>query len=101
MSNNNGDMPAMPLLQKIDHDVIAQATQAGIIIKHKIQHQGLTKREHFAAMAVVPVDVLVAALKATSNMPDSGFTIHQYIEAAVDYKITEADALLAALENKS
>lgn len=49
---NNSDLPAMPSIEKINPDVIAQAKAVGKIIKHEIQHQGLTKREHFASMAM-------------------------------------------------
>jgi uncharacterized protein YqcC (DUF446 family) len=73
---NNSDMPASPI------------DEPGI-------HYGLTKREHFAAMAIVPVEILKEALK--EGCPE-GFTVEQYIEAAVQYKKKEADLLLAALE---
>ncbi len=80
MSNNNGDMPAMPI------------TNNGVSMS-----EGLSKRERFAVMAAVPVEIITESLK---QWHPGGFTVDQYIAAAVRYKKEEADALLAALEDK-
>ena len=55
----------------------------------------LTKREHFAGLVIVPSEVLC---KALVEQNPQGFTPDQYIEAAVMYKIREADALLKELD---
>jgi hypothetical protein len=88
----NCDMPAMPT-GLVDEDIINdEGVYCGQV---EAKYTGLTKREYFAAMAIVPVEIIKEALK--EGYPE-GFTVEQYIETAVQYKKKEADLLLAALE---
>lgn len=76
----NADMPAMPLDSQAESD-IGQGYQ--------YDHAGLTKREHFAAMAMQGL---------LSGVPADG--IISYDEVADDARRC-ADALLAELEKTS
>lgn len=81
---NNADMPAMPVNAQDYKD------NGG----HECDSFGLTKREHFAAMAIPPMELIIEVLKE-HNAP---FTIDDYLKCAVAYKKKEADALLKELE---
>ena len=49
---DNANMPANPATLKNDKDYIKQAQGVGIKIEEWTSHAGLTKREHFASMAM-------------------------------------------------
>lgn len=85
---DNGDKPAMARTESLNPNLIAQAEALGQPINHEIHYPGLTKREHFAAMA---------AQGMISTVPwGMSWTPLEIAENAVDL----ADALLAALEDK-
>jgi hypothetical protein len=87
----NADLPAMPLpIAMNDQECLTVNDYEG-----NKESVGLTKREHFASICQPPIEVLITALK--EGYP-SGFTVEQYIECAVGYKVKEADALLKELE---
>jgi len=82
MSNNNGDMPASPILNDVEgFTAFVDGTKGG-------RNYGLTKREHFAAMAMQAIiignnaDICTIGAKGAS------------LDA-----INCADALLKALDN--
>lgn len=52
MNNQNSGLPAMPTMETVSKDAIAQAKGVGLIMEPIIFHQGLTKREYFASMAM-------------------------------------------------
>ncbi len=79
MSDNNGDMPAMPLDMEGNKALDEGYWYSG---------WGLTKREHFAAMAMQGF-----TSAGSSGMPPP--------DVLAGYAVEQADALLAALENKS
>jgi len=83
---NNSDMPAIPNIEKINPDVIAQAKSVGNIIKHEIRHQGLTKREYFA----------VRAMQGMLSTRD--YIGVEFAEPCAAFAVDYADALLAELE---
>lgn len=81
MSNNNGDMPAMParmIVQKTSTMAISEPTL------------GFTKREHFAAMAMQGL-LSNPGLNNGNGMTGSDITI---------WAVQAADSLLEALDNK-
>ena len=86
----NADMPAMPC------DEIVLRDERGNLYGSPVNSAGLTKREHFAALAIPPMEIIIEALKE-HNSP---FTLDDYIVYAVAYKMKEADLLLASLERK-
>jgi hypothetical protein len=90
----NSDLPAMPVSEKIDDQVIAQAKASGVIIKHEIQHQGLTKREHFAAMAMQGMLANTDMMKVVIHSDEFASPWDDFAAQAVQ----QSDALLAALE---
>ena len=49
---DNSDMPAMPSSTPRHPDDIAQAAAMGCYLPNEVNHSGLSKREHFAAMAM-------------------------------------------------
>ena len=69
---SNGDMPAIPVMDEVEGHG---------------QHYGLTKREHFAGLA----------MQALSNVPEASSNEVRLAQWSVDL----ADALLEALEEKS
>ena len=81
---NNADKPAMPTTEKIHPDVIAQAEAYGGPVHYEVNYAGLTKREHFAGLAI----------QQLVGLDYDGEYIGGYAREAV--KI--ADALLEALE---
>ena len=83
---NNSDMPAMPCIEKIHPDVIAQAKASGGRIVHEITYAGLSKREHFAAMA----------MQGYCSNPS---LLSEGDETLALYSLSAADALLKALDN--
>jgi len=76
---NNGDMPASP-----QHQGTFQVAEDGNT-KHYANGHGLTKREHFAGLAMQGI---------LANHQYKGSVDH-FAECSVEY----ADALLKALEN--
>jgi hypothetical protein len=90
---NNSDKPAMPCTFQTPEDDLL--TGGGADIPEWTASSGLTKREHFAGLVIVPSEVLCKALEVQNPQ---GFTPDQYIEAAVMYKIREVDALLKELD---
>ena len=85
----NSDMPAMPCIEKIHPDVIAQAKASGGRIVHEITYAGLSKREHFAAMAM---QGLLCSPTLNNGDGVTGLEISLLAVGA-------ADALLKALDN--
>ena len=88
----NSDMPAMPSSEKIDPRVIAQAAGAGCPIKPEIQYQGLTKREHFAGLAMQ--SLIAGMLYQKSGVIGVNNCEHRLAKDAIQ----AADALLKELE---
>ena len=84
---NNANSPAMPtnFTWVDDHE------------KHHEMNSGLTKLEHFAGLAIPPMEMIIEAMTAHS----SPFNLDDYIVCAVSYKIKEAKALLKQLEGES
>jgi hypothetical protein len=90
----NSDMPAMPLLVKVDEDVINnEGVYCGQV---EAKYTGLTKREHFAAMAMqgfcgnsTVMDAFQAVTIETEKEP---------YEHMAEMATKSADALLLALE---
>ena len=89
----NGDMPASPCSE--EQTIITENGFVTTVYNEK-QSFGLTKREHFAAMAIPPMEMIIEAMTEHS----SPFTLDDYIVCAVSYKLKEADALLKALESE-
>ena len=83
---NNGDMPASPITDG-DGDIV-------VLESHWLV-TGLTKREHFAGLAIPPEKLITELLHKA--YPD-GWDLKEYMACAVGYRISEADALLKALE---
>lgn len=81
---NNSHIPAMPCVRKPSRDAIAQAEGVGMTLEDS-QYSGLSKREHFAAMAM-------QALTTGSRMMNGDE--EEYARLAVK----SADALLKELE---
>ncbi len=81
MSNNNGDMPANPCGDTFVYDKAFESAT-----KVVCGGKGLTKREHFAALAMQGL--------LSCDVKDS-------VEVFARTSVEIADALLAALENKS
>ena len=76
----NADMPAMPVCFEHENgDITAEC-------------YGLTKREHFAAMA------MQATLSSNPPMDVEHNEMAAYMEVVVEYAAMAADALLAELE---
>jgi uncharacterized protein YqcC (DUF446 family) len=88
MSIKNGDMPVMPTLS-VSND--------GAPYYKALPSNGLTKLEHFAGLAIPPMEVIIEAMKECNG----SVSIDDYIEYAVAYKIKEAKALLSQLEEKA
>ncbi len=86
---SNKDMPAMPQngAFSVADDFNSSEDMGGM---------GLTKLEHFAGLAIPPMEMIIEAMTEHS----SPFTLDDYITCAVSYKIKEAKALLAQLEEK-
>ncbi len=82
---DNGNMPASPVLHSIDGNWAKEPLD---------EYKGLTKREHFAAMAKPPVEIIIEVLKTQHG----SVTLEAYLNMAAEYKTQEADALLAALK---
>lgn len=82
---NNADMPARPT------PYMDMVNMSGEL---HCDNTGLTKLEHFAGLAIPPMEMIIEAMKEYS----SPFTLDDYITCAVSYKIKEAKALLNALE---
>lgn len=76
---NNGDMPAMPLDNVAESDVGRG---------YQYDCAGLTKREHFAAMA------MQGLCSTMTRRPDEG-----WYEDTARYAVGYADELLKALSN--
>ncbi|MEH6451315.1 MAG: hypothetical protein V7765_21820, partial [Oleispira sp.] len=57
---------------------------------------GLTKLEHFAGLAIPPMEMIIEAMTEHS----SPFNLDDYITCAVSYKVKEAKALLAQLDRE-
>jgi len=86
MSNGNGSYPATPYIEQYFN------RDTGVW-EPNIQHEGLTKREHFAAIA------LQGVLANTTQTLGEG---HEETEAAIAFvSVRLSDALLAALEGES
>ena len=81
---NNKDMPAMPLTGNIYEDFDGTTEQG----------RGLTKLEHFAGLAIPPMDMIIEAMKQCNN----DVSIDDYITYVVAYRVKEAKALLAELD---
>lgn len=86
----NKDMPAMPC------DDIVIRDKNGNLQGAPISCTGLTKLEHFAGLAIPPMEMIIESL----NQRDGVALIDDYIECAVAYKIKEAKALLAQIEGE-
>jgi len=87
MSNNNGDMPASPILNDWEgFTAFIDGTKGG-------RNYGLTKREHFAAMALTVAGEEYVKGLGVDYGPTEGWQLHVAINA-----VSIADALLAELE---
>jgi hypothetical protein len=86
---NNGDMPVMPVDAETIYDALGKSGT-----EWDKASLGLTKLEHFAGLAIPPMEMIIETMKEHS----SPFTLDDYITCAVSYKIKEAKALLAQLE---
>ena len=84
---NNKDMPAMPT-ESFSND--------GAPYYKALPSRGLTKLEHFAGLAIPPMEMIIEAMTENS----SPFTLDDYIVCAVSYKVKEAKALLAQLDQE-
>ena len=84
MSNSN--MPAMPFIN-VEYDGEGKVD----MYENK---SGLTKLEHFAGLAIPPMDMIIEAMKQCNN----DVSIDDYISYTVAYRVKEAKALLAELE---
>ncbi len=84
----NADMPAMPLNDyTMQETVQIEGADEGVTTTQYVAASGLTKREHFAALA------MKGFISAGCNgMPTA--------DAVASYSIEYADQLLAALENQ-
>ena len=91
---SNKDMPAMPLSGDAYQDFAGYDGTSKT--SYNPECQGLTKLEHFAGLAIPPMEMIIEAMTEHS----SPFTLDDYITCAVSYKIKEAKALLAQLEEK-
>ena len=80
---NNSDMPAMACVVEPSDEARLQAAGVGIVLSNTY-HKGLTKREHFAAMAMQ--GILATDVEMKWHQDDIG-------ALAVEH----ADALLEAL----
>jgi len=86
MSINNGDMPAMPVNSEQGSDI---DYAAGSPNKYGMPTGlGLTKREHFAAMAMQGI------------LSDAEYCRNLESDEIASMAVEQADQLLAALENK-
>ena len=85
---NNSDVPAMPSSNPPSPGIVAQCKGLGIPVPKLQIHQGLTKREHFAAMAMQGI-ISSGNLRGKQEGLSEGVS-----RVAIEY----ADALLAELE---
>lgn len=89
----NADMPAMPAEITINRNT--EEVFPRQVEQNEYMTPGLTKREHFAGLVNPPHHDLSETLLCDNP---NGYTINQYAQAVVAYKIMEADLLLEALE---
>lgn len=89
---NNADMPSMPLTGDAYTDISGYKDIPGGIQ----DGMGLSKLEHFAGLAIPPMEMIIEAMTEHS----SPFTLDDYIVCAVSYKVKEAKALLAQLDQE-
>jgi hypothetical protein len=82
---NNANMPAMPYTVKPSKECLEQSAGNGVVINDK-NYLGLTKREHFAGLAMQGFIASCGNRSVRGNAP----------ELAVEY----ADALLTELTNQ-
>jgi len=88
---NNGNMPANPLKEPLFYEEETNRVSIGCTIKTvKVIANGLTKREHFAAMAMQGI--------CATYQPDLMGADGSDARICAKYAIEHADALLAALE---
>ena len=84
---NNSDMPAMAVKIKVGNAVRLQAEGLGMNVEDK-QYIGLTKREHFAGLAM-------QAVISNSRQAD------KTAESVADFALRHANALLAELDKEA
>ena len=88
MENITGNEPAMPIQPTFDND--------GKICNERFAFEGLTIRQHFAAMAKIPWDAAINILNI-QGYKDEEITINMVAELMAKYKLLEADALITEL----
>lgn len=97
MSNNNGDMPAMPVSSEQGSDIdSAEGSPERYGMPTGL---GLTKREHFAAMAMQGLTANADVMSVLSELQSKGKGQLNHLVARM--AVEHADALLKALEDKS
>jgi hypothetical protein len=84
---NNADMPAMPYTVKPSKERLEQSAGNGVIINDK-NYLGLTKREHFAGLA----------MQGLCHAADSEGTWAHDADTVAIAATNYADALLAELD---
>jgi len=94
---NNSDMPAMPLTSgSLAEEIQVEGAAEGVTMTEWVDAQGLSKREHFAAMAMQAL--ITGKVKIDVDEDTIVKTVGQ---VCAERSINYADALLAALEKQS
>jgi len=83
----NGNTPASPIKVNPSQAVVDQASGLGMECPKPTIHHGLTKREHFAGLA------MAAWIQHHGSKDDYGYSD----ESAAENAVCSADALLAEL----
>ena len=86
----NADMPAMPAPEDMDGHYLTPVS-----MKNFVQHSGLTKREHFAGLAM---QGLLSNHQLVIDMTAAGLKGDEFKRVIAITAIQSADALLAELE---
>ena len=106
---NNGDKSASPVIEHTSALAMKQAEGFGMHVEPYTAHLGLTKREHFAAMAMQGIlanieekdfSLVDAAAYIGVETEDYDWRVH-YPMLAAKKAVANADALLKALENNN